>query len=62
MNKWIFVFLIGATSAFGQGYVQNTVQATYEGTFDQRQHQTKYYHFSTLQELPYPEERVTKAS
>ena len=34
MNKWIFVFLIGATSAFGQGYVQNTVQATYEGTFD----------------------------
>jgi hypothetical protein len=34
MNKWIFVFLIGATSAFGQGYVQNSVQATYEGTFD----------------------------
>ena len=54
MRNWIFVFFIATTSAFSQGFVQKTVDANYEGTFDPKSAQTEVISFLYPTGAPVP--------
>jgi len=54
MRNWIFVFLIATTTAFSQGFVQKTVEANYEGTFDPKSAQTEVISFLYPTGAPVP--------
>ena len=54
MRNWIFVLLVATTSAFGQNFVQKTVVANYEGTFDPKSAQTEVLSFLYPTGAPVP--------
>ena len=54
MRNWIFVLLFTTTTAFGQGFVQKTVEANYEGTFDPKSVQTEVLSFLYPTGAPVP--------
>jgi len=54
MRNWIFVLLFTTTTAFGQGFIQKTVEANYEGTFDPKSVQTEVLSFLYPTGAPVP--------
>ena len=54
MRNWIFVLLITTTTAFGQGFLQKTVEANFEGTFDPKSAETEVLSFLYPTGAPVP--------
>ncbi len=54
MRNWIFIFLVTATTAFGQEFVTKTFDATFEGTFDPKSTQAQVLSFLYPTGAPIP--------